>query len=199
MARKSSEKRYYTPNEVADLFMVSPITVREWAKNGQLQAKLTPGGHRRYLREEIQRFAQKRGLTLADAPDPTVRILIVDDDRQFCGYLVELLKNYTDFATLETAYDGFSAGQLVTSFHPHIVLLDLMMPGINGFEVCKKIKDTPESRGIRVISMTGYITPSNRDRIIDAGAECCLKKPIETEDLFEALKISELCKQNQTA
>ncbi len=192
MARKETEKSYFTPNEVADLFMVSPITVREWAKNGQLQAKLTPGGHRRFLREEIHRFAKKRGLTLADATDPTTRILVVDDDHQFCSYISELLTTTTNFVTLQTAYDGFSAGQILTTFHPHIVLLDIMMPGMDGFEVCGKIKQDPETERIRVIAMTGNISASNRTRILTAGAECCLAKPIDTDELFTALKIDEL-------
>ncbi len=63
------DKPYLTPNEVATLFMVSPITVRQWAQKGLLKAEVTVGGHRRFLRGEVERFARDHGLagTRADS------------------------------------------------------------------------------------------------------------------------------------
>ncbi len=188
--RKIPDKTYYTPNEVADLFMVSPITVREWAKKGLLKAELTPGGHRRFLVPEVKKFAHQQDLTLQDRQDARTRILIVDDDQQFCRYLTEHFLDFKDSIITEMAFDGFSAGQLIPNFRPHIVLLDLMMAGMDGFDVCRKLKDDPETKNIRVVAMSGFASPENTQNIVEAGAEYCLSKPIDIDELLQALDLN---------
>lgn len=187
MNAKNMNKGYLTPKQVADLLMVSPAAVRLWAKKGDLNALITPGGHRRFLHNEIERFAQVRGLTLNPSGDGDWRILIVDDDEQLLRYLEKLLNGLSGKITVETANSGFVAGLKVLEFQPHIVLLDLMMPGLKGFEVCWLIKSRPKTKAIRVIAMTGYYTPENVERIIKAGAENCLAKPIDVPNLFNVL------------
>ena len=184
-----SGKRYLTPNQVAELLMVSPITVRQWAQKGELAAMTTPGGHRRFLHEDLVRFAKKRGLALAVPDDGTLRILVVDDDQPFAGYLCSLFNTLPDALTWDLAHDGFEAGTKVQTFRPHVVLLDLMMPGLNGFEVCLRLKNDPSTRAIRVIAMTGYFSPENDQRIRDAGAEVCLAKPFDQQSLLSAIGI----------
>lgn len=194
MVRKVPDKFYYTPNEVADIFMVSPITVREWAKKGLLKAKLTPGGHRRFLVAEVEQFARQRGLGLQNTDDLTTRILIVDDDRQFCRYLEELLSEFADQVSAKFACDGFSAGRAMNTFSPHIVLLDLMMPGIDGFEVCRDIKKETHSKDVRVIVLTGFENKESLERITQAGAETWLSKPIDRNKLLGILNIDRVPK-----
>lgn len=182
-----SPKKYLTPNEVAELLMVSPITVRQWAQKGEIDAMTTPGGHRRFLRDDLLRFAKERGLALAIPGETEKRILVVDDDEMFSGFLLELLKLAKPPVTTELAADGFEAGRKVQTFHPHIVLLDLMMPGLNGFEVCQRLKSDPSTRAIRVIAMTGFSTAENEQRILTAGAEACLAKPFDRRVLFQTI------------
>lgn len=179
---ESPEKIYLTPQQVADRLLVSPITVRGWALRGLLKAEVTPGGHRRFLAAEVDRFAQERQ---THAEDRATRILIVDDNESLGRYL-------RDFLTLsgciaETAFDGFDAGWKLQSFRPDVLLLDLMMPKLNGFDVCRQVRQSPETRHIRVIAMTGFPSPSNEQRIIAEGAECCLAKPIDEKALMDAL------------
>ncbi len=175
------DKPYLTPNEVAQWMMVSPITVRGWAQKGMLQAEVTPGGHRRFRHEEVERFARQwnpagnRG---------ALRVLIVDDDRSVVGFLKELLEGASDPVTVEVAYGGFEAGRKVHAFTPDIVLLDYMMPGIKGSEVCLQIKQIPGLADVRVIAMSGFLSPEHEAELLAAGAECCLTKPIDTTELF---------------
>lgn len=189
-ANMAKTKRYLTPNEVADLLMVSPVTVRQWAQKGLLKALNTPGGHRRFTWREVESFAKQRGLTLLPPQHDSLRILVVDDDLQLRGYFKELLTNIAENVVIEVAENGFEAGRLVQSFHPDFVLLDLMMPGINGFSVCQQLKEDPRTRSIKIIAMTGYYTQENVDRIKSAGAEDCLQKPIDQEKLLAALGLS---------
>ena len=181
MRKSKRAKGYLTPQEVADLLMVSPITVRQWAQKGWLEAQTTPGGHRRFLHRHVEGFAQARGLTLYRGGDELTRVLIVDDDAQFSRFLVEALSQRSREITIEVATSGFEAGQKMYSFAPHIVLLDLMMPGLDGFTMCRQIKEQPAAKGTDVIAITGFCTPENEDRILSAGAKACLAKPLNLE------------------
>lgn len=181
----NDNKPYLTPSEAAKLLMVSPITVRAWAQKGLLPSETTPGGHRRFLREQVEKFAQQ----CKNPPQRNeLRVLIVDDDKQVAGFLVEWLTGLDDPFIVDTATDGFEAGSKVHTFEPDIILLDLMMPDLDGFAVCRQIKADPNSSDIRVIAMTGYPSPENERRIIEAGAETCIAKPLDTKFLLGLLK-----------
>lgn len=180
---------YLTPNEVAGLLLVSPITVRQWAQKGLLEAQTTAGGHRRFAREEVERFARERGI---DLPNQGRRVLVVDDDRQLNNYLVALLQTSVDDVQVFSALDGFEAGRIVQEYKPEIVLLDIMMPGMNGVDVCRSIKADPATRHALVVAMTGHHTPELEHRVLDAGASVLLQKPFSREDLLSECGFSSL-------
>ena len=173
---------YLTPTDVANLLMVSPITVRQWAQKGMLDAQTTAGGHRRFMLAEVERFARERGMQL---PNQQTTVLVVDDDQQLNSYLVAVLQTQMEGLEVLSVSDGFEAGRMVTQHNPEIVLLDIMMPGMDGVQVCKSIKSDPMSAHTRVVGMTGHYTEQVEHRILDAGAVVLLKKPFSTEDFFE--------------
>jgi excisionase family DNA binding protein len=188
---KVMSKSYLTPNQVAELLMVSPTAVRQWAEKGDLHALTTPGGHRRFLPSDVESFARNKGLTLNLGNDDILRVLIVDDDAQLTRYLVKFLEGFHDKVAVDTTSDGFLAGLKISEFDPHVILLDLMMPGVNGFDVCRVLKMDPKTRGIRVIAMTGFPSKENVEKILAAGAEVCLSKPIDENVLLEHLGLIE--------
>ncbi|MGZ5051195.1 MAG: response regulator [Methylobacter sp.] len=181
----NDDKPYLTPSEAAKLLMVSPITVRAWAQKGLLPSETTPGGHRRFLREAVEQFA-KQCKTASRQHD--LRILIVDDDQQVAGFLVEWLSSLDEPFIISVASDGFDAGSKIHTFEPDVILLDLMMPKLDGFEVCRRIKADPDTSDIRVIAMTGYMSPENQQRIFEVGAETCISKPVDMMSLLRLLK-----------
>lgn len=190
MVRKTNkQKGYLTPNEVAAMLMVSPTTIRQWSSEGKLKSLATPGGHRRFMRPEIERFARENGLTLQLPDNQTMRILIVDDDKNIGDLLTKVFSRVAASVDTMVADNGFDAGRLVQGFRPHVVLLDLMMPGIDGFEVCQTIKQDPASKATRILAMTGFYEKDNVSRILAAGAEICLAKPFEIETLLDAIGI----------
>ena len=83
------------------------------------------------------------------------------------------------------ASDGFEAGVKVMGFRPGLVILDLFMPGMDGFEVCKRIKENSSVSGIKILAITGYDTEENRERILRAGADGYLAKPVERSALVQ--------------
>lgn len=179
MATEQTE--YLTPNEVAGLLLVSPITIRQWAQKGLLKAQTTAGGHRRFARSEVERFAREKGVEL---PNQGRRVLVVDDDRQLNNYLVALLQTSVDDVSVFSALDGFEAGRMVQEHKPEIVLLDIMMPGMDGVDVCRSIKADAATRHALVVAMTGHHTPELEHRVLDAGASVLLQKPFSRENLL---------------
>src|SRR5690348_3621717 len=94
LMKKSKRKTHLTPNEVAELLMVNPVTVRQWAARGLLRSLTTPGGHRRFLLSDVEEFARSRGTApvprSSGKPD---RVLIVDDDTQVGLYVAQIIKS----------------------------------------------------------------------------------------------------------
>ena len=180
---------YLTPTEVAGLLLVSPITVRQWAQKGLLEAQTTAGGHRRFTMEEVERFARARGIAL---PNSQRRVLVVDDDRQLNNYLVALLQTSVEDIEVFSAADGFEAGRMVQEHKPEIVLLDIMMPGMNGVDVCRSIKADPATRHAQVVAMTGHHSAELEHRVLEAGASVLLKKPFSRDDVLRECGLSAL-------
>ena len=187
---ETDRKKFYTPSEVAELLMISPVTVRQLSQKGELESVTTPGGHRRYLFKQVESFARKRNIPLALKANTGLRVLIVDDDQQLAQYINELLQECPDIEETRIANDGFRAGAFLYTFEPHIVLLDLRMPYVDGFSVCRDIKSGQLTKDIRVIAMSGFYSNENIAHIIEAGAETCLKKPFAPEELFAAIGIN---------
>jgi excisionase family DNA binding protein len=191
----ATRKSYLAPNEVAEILMVSPASVRLWASKGELVYMLTPGGHRRFNPQEVERFARARNLKQRRRNSSELRVLIVDDDVRLATYLVRLFESRLPSSTTMLAHDGYNTGRLVQVFQPDVVLLDLMMPGLNGFDVCAQIKGDPDYRLTRVIAMTGYATPENVERILRVGAEACIAKPFKEGELLMLIE-NRLTKQS---
>jgi len=189
--RRTKHKTHLTPNDVAQLLMVNPVTVRQWAARGLLRSVTTPGGHRRFLLRDVEEFARSRG----SAPAPRSsgrpeRVLIVDDDAPLGVFISQVIRSRDPSIEIQVARDGFEAGLKVESFRPHALLLDLMMPGMDGFEVCRRLRARPTLDHVRIVAMTGFPSPDNIERIMAAGADACLPKPLDSQQLLAELGLA---------
>jgi DNA-binding response OmpR family regulator len=116
------------------------------------------------------------------------RILIADDDRTVVDFVMRALKKSKEKCELDSAFDGFEAGRKLVTFEPDLVILDLMLPGIDGFRVCKNIRMGKETRHIKVLAITGFDSPENRRKILSSGANDYLAKPLEMSDLLQRVE-----------
>lgn len=182
-----TSNKLLTPAEAAARLGVSPVTIRNWAQKGDLVAHVTAGGHRRFTEAELRRFARSNNMTFFPLATETQRILVVEDDRQFAAFIKDALAMLDPPPVVEMAYDGFEAGRRLQGLQPDFVLLDLMLPGVDGFSICRRLRSDPETRAVRIIAMTGYDTPENVTRILDDGAEACLSKPFGVDQLLDAI------------
>ncbi len=167
--------QFLTTGEVADAFQVSIPTVKRWIREGHLAAFRTAGGHYRITEEEFERYRRANGMPGVEARP---RILVIEDDRTLCDELVEAL-SWDRRYEVEAAREGYGGLIKVGTFSPHLLLLDLRMPGLDGFEVCKRVKEYPVTRPIKIVAITAYPEENARERILTAGADAFLEKPIQ--------------------
>ncbi|MBI5805369.1 response regulator [candidate division TA06 bacterium] len=178
------KQKTFTTFAIAKMLGVYPSTIANWVDSGKLKAFSTPGGHRRVLPGDLKTF-----LKLHDMPFPAgltpeeIKILVVDDDPSILELVTGFLKSVKKGYKVFTAVDGFEAGRLLGQHDPHLVILDLKLPGIDGFEVCRQIKE--QHSRTRVLAITGYDNEENRQRIMKAGADAYLGKPFRMGKFLE--------------
>jgi excisionase family DNA binding protein len=181
-----NKKAVFTTFEAAKLCHVSPLSIINWVNAGRLPAFRTPGGHRRIRREDLLLFMRDNGLPIPEEMQEGSgrrKVLIVDDEPSIRELLSEHLSTRTSPYEVSTAADGFEAGRLVATFRPDVVLLDLRMPGVDGFQICRTIKADPDTLNIVVIAMTGYYSPETEARVLECGAVRCFAKPLDPTTL----------------
>lgn len=203
MARKRGQQggpKYYTTFDVAKFLGVSAPTVVNWVNGGLLQAHRTPGGHRRMTREDILAFTHAHDLPAPRELDedqedgaPSTdgrRVLIVDDEADFCNLVRDFLVARGGWE-VEVAHSGFAAGVAVARFRPVVVLMDLMMPDMDGFEVLHVLQKDPEMREIPVIACTAWRDPAVEERVRGEAFSGYVQKPLRL-DAFVGLLESTL-------
>jgi excisionase family DNA binding protein len=181
-------KPFLTIADVAAQLMVSSATVRLWCESGLIACETTLGGHRRFRQADIDALLASRAATdKTPAQGKAPSILIIDDDAEQVQTLADRLIRAAPNLTVHTASNGFSGGMKAAQLKPDVVLLDLMMPGMNGIDVCRMLRAEPQTRSIRVIACTGYANADQVEAIMAAGAEECLHKPIVLPQLLQLL------------
>ena len=176
-----------TVPEAAREASLNRATLWKYVKAGDLKAHTTPGGHYRITKNDLESFMRKRGVYPLGSYQPeSTKILIVDDDPTIRKLLTEVMTHH-GYET-EIAADGFEAGVKVTEFKPGLVILDLKLPGMDGFEVCRKIKENPGTSHIKILAVSGFDTVENRNRIMEAGADDYLPKPLKNALLLPHVK-----------
>jgi len=165
---------------IAEMLNVDPGSVANWIDQDLLEAFRTPGGHRRVVAENLLRFLKEYKMPIPDELKRSpVRILVVDDEPAVTRVIATAIKSaHSEYEVVE-AHDGFTAGTLVATMKPEIVILDLRMPGMDGYDVCRLIKSQENTRHVVVLAMTAYASPESERRILECGARACLSKPLD--------------------
>ena len=177
--------RFLTTGQIATSCQVTIPTVKRWIREGHLTAFQTAGGHFRITEDEFKRFQDVHRIPV-DRPGTPVealpKILIVDDDAALLDTLWEAL-TWDGRYKVEVAQDGYEGLIKVGSFAPNLLVLDIRMPGLNGFQVCRRVKADPATRETRILAITGHGAAHAREQILEAGADGFLEKPIRLDDL----------------
>jgi CheY-like chemotaxis protein len=181
------EKEYYTIPQAAIFCSLSRATLWRCVRSGDIKTFYTPGGHHRILPEEMEKFMRKNKMFhLIPKALTESRILIVDDEEQIRNLLSAILSK--EGYAIEEASDGFYAGVKVSQFKPDLIILDLNMPNMDGFEVCENLKKDPVTKDIKIVILTGFDFEENREKVMKSGADLFLTKPVERSVLVNHIK-----------
>src|SRR5437867_917715 len=163
MARRS----FFTTFEIGEICEVNPTTVQNWVREKKLKAYLTPGGHRRVRREDLVSFMRAFGMPLpTDLMDDRVSIVIVDDDANIRKLLTSIIKRRDDSIDVWTAENGVEALLLIGECKPDLVILDVLLPGMDGVEVCKQLKANAATSKVRIVAITGIHDDEIKARVL---------------------------------
>jgi len=180
-------KTVFTTGEAARICKVSQQTIIRCFDSGQLKGFRVPGSRfRRIPRETLHRFMKENGIP-TDALDNDKReVLLVDDDVD----LVEVVKNALEKDgrfDVKVANNGFDAGMIVKEHRPELIVLDVMLPDINGREVCQRVRSDNQLEEVKILCISGMVEPDKVDELKAAGANDFLQKPFEVEQLIERM------------
>lgn len=182
------DRRFFTTTEVARYCEVSNDGVLKWIKAGKLRAFSTPGGHYRISAEDFREFLTLYAFPIQESffgvernASRARRILVVDDESDQREIIRRLLGKIDPDWIVDQAADGYEAGIKIGMSRPDIVVLDIMMPRVDGLSLCRTIRGNPETRGIRILAITG--DPGKEASALEAGADVCLSKPVGFREL----------------
>ena len=176
---------------IARMLHVDPGSVANWIDQNLLKAHRTPGGHRRVAADDLILFLREHKMPIPPELDSVPsRVVIVDDEPAITQLIAWAIKASLPDCEVVEAHDGFRAGTIVATLKPNVVILDLRMPGMDGYEVCKLIKTQESTRQADVLAMTAYPSPENVQKIIDCGARVCMAKPLNMEALLTEIRAS---------
>lgn len=159
---------------------VSSKTIIDWVENGELKAYRTVGGHRRIKKSDLEAFMRSQGIPITEKKEHGDRkkILVVDDDMIIVESIVQALEEDDFNYDVISASDGFEAGLQVNHFNPDLLILDIMMPDIKGYEVCRKIKTEEKTKHTKIIVLSAYLDDEKFAKMKDHGADVCFSKPL---------------------
>ncbi|MGC9311421.1 MAG: response regulator [Sediminispirochaetaceae bacterium] len=193
MAKNGKKVRIFSALEVANICGVVNQTAINWIKNNHLKAFTTPGGQYRIYAEDLLDFLNSRGMRVPDelleiTGQKEKKVLIIDDDSELNDMLRNILAKKFEGYEIFQAFDGFEAGRLIAEIKPTVILLDIDLPGINGHELCKRIKTDAQLVSPVIVAISGLDEESEGEKIISEGADAFFPKPIDFEKLSNTLK-----------
>ncbi|OGW72802.1 MAG: hypothetical protein A2Y02_02730 [Omnitrophica bacterium GWA2_52_12] len=210
MAKESKKELKHddvlTTGQIAEFCHVDPRTVHRWIRQHLLLAHELPITKFNRIRvKDFLSFLKEQGLPVPCALQHVskYRILIVDDDAAMLNAIRRILADFSsEDYEFEMAGDGFAAGRAVQKFQPDLMILDLKMAGMDGFEVCRQIRVDSDARAIKILAVSGAVSPGfahadERQKILNLGADDFLEKPF-TEQALKSRVLQLLFREDKT-
>ena len=176
-------KDLFTTGEAAVICRISQQTIIRCFDAGRLEGFRVPGSRfRRIPRQSLVKFMKDNKIPLDAIESGKRKILIVDDDAEIVELIVDVLNRDGRFET-KTASSGYEAGMATEKFRPDLILLDYMLPDVNGNIVCQAIRRNPEFENIKIIIVSGVVKQDEIAQLLKSGAEDFIRKPFDVAEL----------------
>ena len=180
-------KTVFTTGEAANICKISQQTIIRCFDSGQLKGFRVPGSRfRRIPRDQLFSFMRDNGIPTDALESGKRKVLIVDDDAELVELITDALGRDGRFEIRSTS-SGFDAGMMVKEYHPDLIVLDVMLPDINGKEVCQRVRGDKSMDDVRIICISGMVEEDKVSELKAAGANDFMHKPFEVERLVERI------------
>ncbi len=181
-------KQVFTTGEAAEVCRVSQQTIIRCFDSGRLRGFRVPGSRfRRIPRDELIRFMKDNDIPTSSLQSDRRRVLVVDDDENIIELFVDVLSRDGRYE-IKTASSGYDAGVLTEQFNPDLIILDYMLPDVNGNVVCRTIRQNPRFKDTKIIIVSGVVKQDEIDTLLAAGADDFIKKPFNISKLLERIE-----------
>ena len=178
-------KTVFTTGEAAKICKVSQQTIIRCFDNGSLKGFRVPGSRfRRIPRDHLYSFMKENGIPTEALESGKRKLLIVDDDVDLVELMVDAFTRDNRFE-IRSANNGFDAGMQVREFRPDLVILDVMLPDINGKEVCQRVRSDETMKSLKIICISGMVEQDKIQDLMMAGADDFMNKPFDVDKLLE--------------
>ena len=180
-------KTVFTTGEAAKICKVSQQTIIRCFDNGQLKGFRVPGSRfRRIPRESLYKFMKDNNIPTDALESGKRKVLLVDDDLELVELMTKVLEEDGRFE-VRIASNGFDAGMMVKEYRPDLIVLDVMLPDINGKEVCQRVRADNTLEDVRILCISGMIEEDKIQDLKLSGADDFLHKPFEIEALIDRM------------
>jgi len=180
------DTRTYTTHEVAHICNVYPTTVIGWIKKNKLRAFATPGGHRRVLRSDLVNFLKQFGFPVPEELGARrKRVLVVEDEESVGRLLCKALRRQSDDVQVDWTRDGIGALLALGKNPPDLLILDVVIPVVDGPGVLASLRADPQTRKIKVIGITGKRLPPDKTAFVKRHVDCFFFKPFDMAKFAE--------------
>jgi len=178
-------KTVFTTGEAAKICKVSQQTIIRCFDNGSLKGFRVPGSRfRRIPRDQLYAFMKDNGIPTDALESGKRKVLIVDDDEELMELLSDVFARDGRFE-IRTANNGFEAGMSVKEFRPDLVVLDVMLPDINGKEVCQRMRSDDSLEAVKIICISGMVEQDKVAELKAVGANDFMHKPFNVDRLLD--------------
>ncbi|MDR1385282.1 MAG: response regulator [Planctomycetaceae bacterium] len=182
-------KTVFTTGEAAKICKVSQQTIIRCFDSGQLKGFRVPGSRfRRIPRDQLFIFMRDNGIPTDALESGKRKILVVDDDRDLVDLVVDVLERDGRFET-RSVNNGFDAGMMVKEYRPDLIVLDVMLPDINGKDVCQRVRNDSSLDEVKIICISGMVEEDKIGELRGAGANDFMQKPFDMEKLVKRICI----------
>jgi excisionase family DNA binding protein len=180
-------KTVFTTGEAAKICKVSQQTIIRCFDSGQLKGFRVPGSRfRRIPRDQLFAFMRDNGIPTDALESGKRKVLVVDDDQDLVDLIVDMLEKDGRFE-VKSVNNGFGAGVMLKEYRPDLIVLDVMLPDINGKQVCQLVRSDKSMDDVRIICISGMVEADKVEDLKAAGANDFLQKPFEVETLIDRM------------
>ncbi len=177
-------KTVFTTGEAAKICKVSQQTIIRCFDSGQLKGFRVPGSRfRRIPRDCLYNFMKDNNIPTDALESGKRKVLVVDDDKELVELLVTVLESDGRFET-RSVNNGFDAGMMVKEYRPDLILLDVMLPDINGKDVCVRVRGDKSLEAVKILCVSGIVEEDKIEELRKAGANEFLSKPFDMDKLI---------------